>query len=30
MLAPMKGKIESAVREKLDLALQDSQDTKFT
>ena len=30
MLAPMKGKIESAIREKLDLALQDNQDTKLT
>ncbi len=28
MLAPMKGKIESAIREKLDLVLQESQDTK--
>ena len=30
LLAPMKGKIESAIKEKLDLALQDNQDTKFT
>ena len=30
LLAPMKGKIESAIKEKLDLALQDKQDTKFT
>ena len=30
MLAPMKGKIESAIREKLDLALQDNPDRKFT
>ncbi len=28
MLAPMKGKIESAIREKLDLALQKNQDPK--
>ena len=30
MLAPMKGKIEAAIREKLVLALGGDQDTKFT
>lgn len=30
LLAPMKGKIESAIKEKLELALQDNQDTKLT
>ena len=30
MLAPMKGKIETAIREKLDQALQENQGTKHT
>jgi putative polyhydroxyalkanoate system protein len=30
MLTPMKGKIESAIREKLNVALLDNQDTKLT
>jgi putative polyhydroxyalkanoate system protein len=30
MLTPVKGKIESAIRDKLDVALLDQQDTKFT
>jgi putative polyhydroxyalkanoate system protein len=30
MLAPMKSKIESAIKEKLHLALQDNQNTKLT